>query len=112
LQEIEKRTQKIITQEQKERIFKREEEQFYKKHEKIISKQLEREQQQLKMEQLQAKLSKGLKEKVESKLTAETRAMKDKKREKFDATKEKGRDAMTMGGNLLGIAIRAMPQWR
>ena len=38
--------------------------------------------------------------------------MKDKKREKFDAEKEKGRDAMTMGGNLLGLSVRAMPLWR
>lgn len=57
-------------------------------------------------------MSKGLKEKVESKLNAETKAMKDKKREKFDAQKDKGKDAMTMGGNLLGVSVRAMPFWR
>ncbi len=33
-------------------------------------------------------MSKGLKEKVESKLTQETKAMKDKKRDKFDPTKD------------------------
>jgi hypothetical protein len=38
--------------------------------------------------------------------------MKDKKREKFDSKNEKGRDAMTMGGNLLGVQARAMPFWR
>jgi hypothetical protein len=48
---------------------------------------------------------------VESKLGTETAAMMGKKRDKFkegDARK----DAMTMGGNLLGIACRAVPMWR
>ena len=57
-------------------------------------------------------MANNLKDKVESKLNQETQAMKDKKREKFDGTKDKGRDAMTMGGNLLGVASRAMPFWR
>lgn len=38
--------------------------------------------------------------------------MKDKKREKFDASKDAKRDAMTMGGNVLGLSVRAMPFWR
>lgn len=38
--------------------------------------------------------------------------MKDKKRDKFDVTKESGREAMTMGGNLLGVSVRALPFWR
>jgi len=38
--------------------------------------------------------------------------MKDKKRDKFDPAKEQPKDAMTMGGNLLGISVRAMPLWR
>lgn len=66
----------------------------------------------MRKEQLKKKMSKGIKEKVESKLNTETAAMKEKKRDKFDPTKEQGRDAMTMGGNLLGVASRAMPFWR
>jgi hypothetical protein len=64
------------------------------------------------MEQLKEKMSKGLKDKVESKLNQETKAAKDKKRDKFDEAKDKKRDAMTMGGNLLGLPVRAMPMWR
>ena len=52
------------------------------------------------------------KNKVESKLLVETKAMQDKKREKFDPSKEHGRDAITMGGNLLGVQMRAQPGWR
>ena len=53
------------------------------------------------------------KSKVESKLNVETKAMEGKKREKFDEGKGHAkRDAMTMGGNLLGVGVRAMPMWR
>lgn len=49
-----------------------------------------------------------LKEKVESKLLVETKAQAEKKRAKYDPKKDgPGRDAMTMGGNILGNAIRA-----
>lgn len=57
-------------------------------------------------------MSKGLMEKVESKLNEETKAAKDKKRTKFDGSKESKKDAMTMGGNILGLPIRALPMWR
>lgn len=53
-----------------------------------------------------------MKEKVESKLNIETKAMKDKKREKYDPNRDGKKDAMTMGGNVLGLAVRAMPLWR
>ena len=33
--------------------------------------------------------------------------MVDKKREKFDPSKESGKDAITMGGNVLGVAMRS-----
>jgi len=49
---------------------------------------------------------------VGSRLNQETKAMKDKKREKFDENKDQRRDAMTMGGNVLGVSVRAMPMWR
>ena len=58
------------------------------------------------------KVSKGMKDRVESRLNQETKAMKDKKREKFDENKDERRDAMTMGGNVLGVSVRAMPMWR
>jgi hypothetical protein len=38
--------------------------------------------------------------------------MKDKKREKFDEKKDSRKDAMTMGGNVLGVSTRALPFWR
>jgi hypothetical protein len=58
------------------------------------------------------KVSKGVKDRVESRLNHETKAMKDKKRDKFDENKDRKRDAMTMGGNVLGVSVRAMPMWR
>jgi len=43
----------------------------------------------------------------------ETKAMQDKKREKYDPSKDgPGRDAMTMGGNLLGLPLRNQAGWR
>ena len=38
--------------------------------------------------------------------------MKDKKRDKLNEAKDVKRDAMTMGGNVLGVSVRAMPIWR
>lgn len=57
-------------------------------------------------------MSKDIKERVGSRLTQETKAIKEKKRDKFDENKDSRRDAMTMGGNLLGVSVRAMPMWR
>jgi len=57
-------------------------------------------------------MANNFKDKVESKFNEETKAMKDKRRSKFEAGKDNGRDAMTMGGNLLGVSARAMPFWR
>ena len=48
---------------------------------------------------------------VQSKLNSETAAMQGKKRDKFKEGDQR-KDAMTMGGNLLGIAHRAIPTWR
>ena len=49
-------------------------------------------------------MAEKLKEKVKPKLLEETKAQAEKKREKFDKDKDgPGRDAMTMGGNLLGF---------
>ena len=36
----------------------------------------------------------------------ETKAMADKKRDKFDPKNDTGRDALTMGGNVLGMQMR------
>jgi hypothetical protein len=58
------------------------------------------------------KVSRGLKDKVESRLNQETKAIKQKKRDKFDEKKDQRKDAMTMGGNVLGVSVRAMPMWR
>lgn len=44
------------------------------------------------------------KDKVESKLLVETKAQQDKKRDKYNKEKDgPGKDAHTMGGNLLGV---------
>ncbi len=64
------------------------------------------------MEQAFEKVSKGIKERVESRLNQETKAIKDKKRDKCDENKDQRKDAMTMGGNVLGVSVRAMPLWR
>lgn len=66
------------------------------------------------MGEVYEKISKGLKDKAESRLNHETKAAKEKKRDKFDEAKDQKRDAMTMGGKLplLGGFSRAMPQWR
>ena len=59
------------------------------------------------------KISDNLKNKVESKLLVETKAMVDKKREKYDPKKDgPGKNAHTMGGNLLGMQMRAQAGWR
>jgi hypothetical protein len=47
----------------------------------------------------------------------ETKAIENKKREKFDPKKDASKDALTMGGRLptmIGAVptIRAMPSWR
>lgn len=50
---------------------------------------------------------------MESKLLVETKALQDKKREKYDPKKDgPGKDAHTMGGNVLGMQMRSMPGWR
>jgi len=54
-----------------------------------------------------------LKNKVESKLLVETKALQDKKREKYDPKKDgPGQQAHTMGGNVLGFQMRTQPGWR
>jgi hypothetical protein len=59
------------------------------------------------------KHAEALKNKVESKLLVETKALQDKKREKYDPKKDgPGRDAHTMGGNLVGHSMRTAPGWR
>jgi len=107
-----KKKEQILSQEQRERIWKREEEIFIKKHQLIVTKQQEKEEKEARMVDVFEKASKGVKDRVESKLNHETQAMKDKKREKFDENKDQRRDAMTMGGNVLGVSVRAMPMWR
>ena len=51
---------------------------------------------------------------VESKLFVETKAVVEKKREKFDPKKDgPGKDAETFGGRLhMAPALRNQPQWR
>jgi len=53
---------------------------------------------------------------VESKLLVETKAAVEKKREKFDPTKDSRAEPMTMGGRLPNMGqptmTRATPGWR
>jgi hypothetical protein len=50
---------------------------------------------------------------VESKLLVETKAVEEKKREKYDPKRDgPGKDAHTMGGNVLGLQMRSQPGWR
>lgn len=107
-----RRSAQVITKEQQDRIHKRENDLFLKKTTLI----------QTREEQLQTKDVKDIgvdlyKGKVESKLLVETKAIENKKREKFDPKKDNARDALTMGGRLPTMigsvpTIRAMPSWR
>ena len=81
-----------------------------KKHVNIQNKQLQEIERQTRVEgyKLPSKHSEALKEKVESKLLVETKAIQEKKREKYNPEKHgPGRDAMTMGGNVLGVQMRS-----
>ena len=49
---------------------------------------------------------------IPSKVNELTTQSKNRKREKFDPKKEKGRDACTMANNVLGKTTRAIPLWR
>ena len=49
---------------------------------------------------------------IPSKYKELTTQSKNRKREKFDPKKEKGRDACTMANNVLGRTSRAIPMWR
>ncbi len=49
---------------------------------------------------------------IPSKYKELTTQSKNRKREKFDPKKEKGRDACTMANNVLGKTSRAIPMWR
>ena len=49
---------------------------------------------------------------IPSKYKELTTQSKNRKREKFDPKKEKGRDACTMANNVLGRTSRAIPVWR
>ena len=49
---------------------------------------------------------------IPSKYKELTTQSKNRKREKFDPKKEKGRDACTMANNVLGRTSRAIPLWR
>ena len=88
-----------------QRIWKREEEAFTKKHLKIQEVQAKQEAGQKRVEAFKkpTKIAAQLKEKVESKLLQETKAQLEKKRGKYDSKVDgPGRDAHTMGGNVLG----------
>lgn len=89
-----------------QRIWKREEEAFTKKHLQIQEIQAKQETGQKRAEAFKKPSKQGAlyKEKVESKLLQETKAQLDKKRGKFDPKQDgPGRDAHTMGGNVLGM---------
>ena len=49
---------------------------------------------------------------VEPRLNEDTKAAQDKKREKFDPSKDRGRTADTFGGQVTRNAGRAIPLWR
>lgn len=100
-----KTKQRALSQSQMQRIWKREEEAFTKKHLKIQEVQAKQDTGQKRAEAFgrPSKQAALLKDKVESKLLQETKAQLDKKRAKFDPKQDgPGRDAHTMGGNVLG----------
>ena len=72
---------------------------FEKRKEKINARQLEKIDRNTKIEGVKLKKVEKY-DKVESKLLVETKAMAEKKRDKFDPKAEKGKDAITFGGKL------------
>lgn len=50
-------------------------------------------------------------EKVAPRLHEDTKAVKDKQRGKFDPSTQTGRDACSMGGNVVRTTGRAMVSW-
>ena len=115
MMEKNKAKERGMSQTQLERIKQREEELFARKHSKIQSKQKELQDRNAKIESLTQPTNhaKLLKNKVESKLLVETKALQDKKREKYDPKKDgPGQVAHTMGGNVLGFQMRSQPGWR
>ena len=108
LENMEKNKQRdsMASRGQLERIKRREEELIQKKQMKVQSKMQEELLQKKKQDAFlePSSLGEKFKEKVESKLFKETKAMADKKRTKYDSDKDgPGRDAHTMGGNILGF---------
>lgn len=94
--------------EQQERIRQREQEMFKKKHLLILEKE-----EKLKPKDLPNVARNELyKETVESRLHIETKAMQEKKREKFDGNNDGKKDGHTFGGRLPTMGIRAVPSWR
>jgi hypothetical protein len=63
-----KKKEQILSQEQRERIWKREEQIFIKKHQLIVTKQQEKEEKEARMNEVFEKVSKGVNDRVESRL--------------------------------------------
>ncbi len=118
LNDMEKNKQKaMVDSEAVDRIKKRQEDLLSRKTEAIWKKKNTQDRNlmfELGMkESKEAGMAAELKEKVNSKLLIETKAQADKKRTKYDPKKDgPGKNAMTMGGNLLGVAMRAQAGWR
>ena len=66
----------------------------------------------MKMDAAKSKLANKYQNKVQSKLLVETKAMQEKKREKFNPETDNKVDGMTMGGKLPMQSMRAAASWR
>ena len=83
-----------------DRIRQREQAMFLKKHAMIVQKDDKKMERAIKFETSKQKLANKYEGKVQSKLHVETKAMQEKRREKFNPDTDDRTDAMTMGGKL------------
>jgi len=99
---------KKLTQEELLKLQEREQAAFQNRIKKLQSKKYEKLDRLERQERAIQALQENFKH-VPSKLRSETAAQQSKKRTKFDG---KGRDALTFGGDILHMQIRAVPSWR
>ena len=98
VEHMEKNKQKLITYEMQERIQKREQELQSRKQAIMQLKEISMKERESKLNSAKTKLAE--KYRVDSKLFVETKAVVEKKREKFDPKKDSSKDAETFGGKL------------
>lgn len=101
---------KHVSTEQKMRLFEKEQQLIEKKRQHVLEKRQEEEQKMLKKEQEMMEKHRKM-EKVKSKLLDETKALKDKMRDKFDPSVDQKKYADNMAGAVIRTTGRALVSW-